>query len=577
MDLSKFPMDESFEFKYYLYDEMKQFLKNMESSYPDLVEVEVIGQTYEGRDMFVAKVTNKKKGNDLEKPAYYIDANIHAGEVSGSTVALYSIHYLCTQYGKNQSVNDLMDNYTHYIVPRISIDGAERYLTSAYILRSSTRHWPYRDVQPGLHIEDMDGDGQILHMRMLDPLGDWKISKKDPRLMMKRGIADNDDGPYYRLLPEGRIHDWDNGPISISRQAEGLDLNRNSPNDWKQEHIQRGAGPFPLSEPETRNIADFIRDHPNISGAQAFHTFSGVILRPFSTKDDIEMDTMDLEYYNLLIDEGEKITGYPGLNIYKDFRYEPKTLLHGGFLDWMFDDLGIFCISTELWDMIKEAGIEDRNVIRFLIFERTEEEELKLLKWNDDNLDGSGYQNWKEYTHPQLGKVEIGGWKFKFTWQNPPLDGKKQYLPDICHTNAVFSFLQTKTSPLIRFSEAFLDTMLTSDSDEKVWKITMWIQNEGFLSTYGSEQAKKNKVVMPNKLKIDCNNCELVAPTTTEVEFPHLAGRINKVRNNVFAKGAPEDQRWRYEVTVKGKAGGSVEFTAISQRGGTTCHVVDLI
>ena len=41
---------------------------------------------------------------------------------------------------------------------------------------------------------------------------------------------------------------------------------------------------------------------------------------------------------------------------------------------------------------------------------------LKLLKWNDEALNGEGFKPWKEFDHPQLGKVEIGGWKTKFTW-----------------------------------------------------------------------------------------------------------------------------------------------------------------
>ena len=85
-----------------------------------------------------------------------------------------------------------MDKFAVYVVPRISIDGAERYLTTPHSLRSSTRYWPYAEKLPGFHREDVNNDGEILMMRKEDPLGDWKVSKLDPRIMDKRGIDEFD-------------------------------------------------------------------------------------------------------------------------------------------------------------------------------------------------------------------------------------------------------------------------------------------------------------------------------------------------------------------------------------------------
>lgn len=156
MGSENLPISTDFEFKYYLYDEIKQFLDNLTSKFPNLIHVEEIGKTYEGRTMYCAKITNFDK-SDTEKPAYYVEGNIHAGEVTGSTVSLYIIHYLCTQYGKYDDITSLLDKYAIYVVPRISIDGAERYLTTPHNLRSSTRYWPYPEKLPGFHSEDLTG------------------------------------------------------------------------------------------------------------------------------------------------------------------------------------------------------------------------------------------------------------------------------------------------------------------------------------------------------------------------------------------------------------------------------------
>ncbi|MEN9279120.1 MAG: M14 family zinc carboxypeptidase, partial [Thermostichus sp. DG_1_5_bins_95] len=115
---------------FFTHAEILDFLRQMAATYPDLVSWEVIGQSYEGRDIFLATLTQQKTGPALEKPAYWIDANTHAGEVTGSAVALYNIHYLLTHYGQEARVTRLLDGYALYILPRIAVDGAEKYLTT---------------------------------------------------------------------------------------------------------------------------------------------------------------------------------------------------------------------------------------------------------------------------------------------------------------------------------------------------------------------------------------------------------------------------------------------------------------
>ena len=124
---------------------------------------------------------------------------------------------------------------------------------------------------------DADGDGRILGMRIPDP------NPSDPgrhiptshacsfvAIRLKTGAT------YYRLLPEGRIDNYDGVTIGLQPTKERLHFNRNFPASWRQDHEQQGAGPFPASEPETRNVMAFITNHANITGA-GFHTYSGVL------------------------------------------------------------------------------------------------------------------------------------------------------------------------------------------------------------------------------------------------------------------------------------------------------------
>ena len=46
--------------------------------------------------------------------------------------------------------------------------------------------------------------------------------------------------------------------------------------------------------------------------------------------------------------------------------------------------------------------------------------EAERHAWNDAELGGTGFAPWKKYAHPQLGEVEIGGWRARFISRNPP-------------------------------------------------------------------------------------------------------------------------------------------------------------
>jgi murein tripeptide amidase MpaA len=274
------PVDIRFD-TYYPYAELTERLQGLVAAYPNLLEIESIGKSYEGRDVWCVTATNVATGTASDKPAFWCDGNIHATEVSASSALLYLLNKLVTQYGKDADITRALDTRAFYIVPRVNPDGAELYFAAKpKYVRSSVRPYPY-DEEPleGLKYEDMDGDGRMLQMRFPDPNGPWKVSPEEPRLMVRRDPTET-GGTYYRVLPEGRLENWDGLTLSVQRNKEGLDLNRNFPAHWRQEGEQYGAGPFPGSEPEVYNLVKFITGHPNITSGMTFHTYSGVLLRP---------------------------------------------------------------------------------------------------------------------------------------------------------------------------------------------------------------------------------------------------------------------------------------------------------
>src|SRR5215213_3101125 len=380
------------EFDAYLrYEELTRTLRALAQEYPDLCSVRSIGKSYEGRDIWLAELTNSGTGPAGTKPAFWVDGNTHAGEVTGSMAALYLIDHL-------------LDEQTFYILPRLSPDGAERYLTTPHTLRATPRPWPEPEEEPGLQPDDVDSDGNIVQMRVEDKNGEWRISDEDARLMVPRAPDEADpDASYYRLYREGTFKNFDGFERKIARPLYGLDMNRQYPYHWKDE--ERDAGPYPLSEPESRAQVDFFLDRTNIFGVHTYHTYCGAILRPYSNMPDDEMRENDLAIYKALGDRGTQITGYPNISVYHDFSYDPKKYITGAFDDWAYDYYGVFAFTIEFWSMAKASGVEVEDFIEFAR-NPPEEAALKMLAWNDTELNGEGFVPWKPFDHPQLARLE---------------------------------------------------------------------------------------------------------------------------------------------------------------------------
>ncbi|GBF82534.1 M14 family metallopeptidase [Aphanothece sacrum] len=539
---------------YYTYRELLEYLHQMTDVYPQLIQLKIIGQSYAGKDIPIAILTNQNTGKYLEKPGYWIDANTHAGEVTGSAVACYILYYLLTQYQQDSMATRLLDHHTIYILPRIAIDGAEKYLTTPYRLRSSIRPYPYPDEQDGLHQEDINGDGLILQMRIKDDCGGWKISEQEPRLMVKRE-PEEFEGTYYTILPEGSILNYDGYEVKLATTFEGMDFNRNYPYLWSPEGQQQGAGDFPFSEPETRAEAEFWQENRNINGFISYHTYSAVILRPYSTHADEHFPVSDLDIYKLLGEKGTAITGYECISVYHDFRYHPKDVTYGVMDDYAYDHFGWFGFTIELWDAPTQAGVKKENYIDWG-GKHPIEDDLKLFKWNDEN-EIKGFIDWQPFNHPQLGEVEIGGWNFKEMWQNAP----EKYLPEICERQCKFALTHALMSPLLAISKA---TITHQGAD--IYHVVFELENRGFLPTYTSQKTLERKAVRLIEVILSLPEKVSLISGKLEQEIDHLEGRSNKAYNT-FAKGT--DYRRHLEWVIKGPVDSIIEITACSERAGT--------
>ena len=549
---------------YYRYADLTRILQDYAKEYPQLVRLESMGQSYEGRDIWLATVTAFASGEDKARPALWVDGNIHASELSPSSACLYLIHRLVTAYGEDPEVTRCLDTRAFYICPRVNPDGAEWALADKpKIIRSSTRPYPYdEDPIGGLVEEDIDGDGRILSMRIPDPHGPWKVCPQEPRLLVRREPTET-GGQYYRLLPEGRLEDYDGVLIPIQPKKERLDLNRNFPFNWRQEYEQQGAGPYPTSEPEVHAIARFIAGHPNVTGGVAFHTYSGVLLRPYDDRSDEAFPAEDLWTYQKIGQKGTEITGYPAVSVYHDFRYHPNKVITGGFDTWLYDQMGVFGWTVEIWSPQRQAGIEQYKFIEWYR-EHPLEDDLKMLKWSDEVLEGKGYVNWYPFEHPQLGPVELGGWDETYALRNPP----PAFLQREIAPFADWLVWHLLISPRTELHEASARPL-----GEGTYRVRLAVQNSGWLPSYVTKKAMEKKLVRGVV-------CEIELPAGATLETGKAREELGQLEGRAYKPAAPDtdatEDRAKVEWVVHAPNGGTVRLTARHERAGTVVAEVKL-
>jgi murein tripeptide amidase MpaA len=545
--------------RFYRHAELGALLAAYAEARPQLVQRSSIGKSHEGRDIWLVTLTNTATGPHDEKPALWVDGNIHAGELLASTACLYYLHQLLSGHGSDPQITHLLDTRTIYLCPRLNPDGAELALADKpRYIRSSTRPYPYDEPHvEGLTVEDVDGDGRVLMMRIPDPHGPYKKHAGDPRLMVPREPGEF-GGEYYRVIPEGTLTDFDGFQIKVNRDIEGLDLNRNFPSFWRQEHEQLGAGPYPTSEPEVRAMVDFIVAHPNVGAAISYHTHSGVILRPMGTQSDDDMIPEDLWTYQRFSSLGEKLTGYPAISIFHEFKYHPKEIITGT-QDWVYEHLGALFWTVELWSPNREAGITGYKWIDWFR-DHPVEDDLKLLKWSDEQCGGQAHVDWRPFHHPQLGPVEIGGWDKLNFWRNPPPALREKEV-------ARFPAWMTQ----IALSLPKLESVKTEVQrlGEDTWRVRFAVGNAGWLPAYVSKRALERKTVRGVVFEIELPDGASLVAGKPRLEGPQLEGHAPKNSLHAFLPNRElTGDRAVAEWTVRAPAGTTLQVHARADRAG---------
>ena len=553
-----FPLD-----RFLRYAELTEFLQDLAAAHPSLVAVESIGTSHEGRDIWLVTLTDSATGPHDEKPAMWVDANIHATELTASVAAISILRHLVNGFGVDPAVTEAMRTRTFYVVPRVNPDGAELALADRpRLLRSSVRPWPWSDrwEQPGLHARDLDGDGRILSMRVSDPAGAWIPHPDDGRLMIPVPPDGITDAPRYRMFVEGELADYDGYTVPTPRPPEGLDLNRNFPAGWGT--AVPGAGDFPGSEPEVLSLVRAISARPNICGTNAFHTFGGVLLRPSSTKADAALPPGDVWTWKQIGARCTELTTFPVHSVFEDFTWDKNDTMSGAADDWAYEHLGVFSWTTEFWDAIYAAtGERAPTSIWYVSLEP--DVELKVLHWFDEHHPGH-YVDWFAFDHPQLGPVELGGWDSLRSWSNPPAARLEQEVEG----HAAFAVHQALLAPRLVIEQISAEPI----GDDR-WRVRVGIANVGWLPTTVSDWAAKHHLVLPVAADLQLPDGVSIDVGTNRT----LLGQLDGSRAGRFTYGNDgTPHRVLATWVVRGPVGAEITATARHQRAGTARATVTL-
>ncbi|MCH7563147.1 MAG: hypothetical protein IH968_04910 [Gemmatimonadetes bacterium] len=523
---------------YHTLAEIQDYLEAVTARHSELATLLEIGASRSGRPIWAVDINNPATGPAEEKPAFYVDGNIHGGEVLGGEGALAFIDRLLGAYGSDPRITELVDTRAFYVVPIVNPDGR-----AISVDTPENHRWNIRPVDEdgdGLvdedPPEDLDGDGRMLQMRVPDPDGGWVIHPDDPRRMV-RVRRNSEEGQRYSVYSEGIDNDGD-GRFNEDRVG-GVDLNRNFPANWSA--AQFASGPFPLSEPETHALVTYITARPNIAAIHTFHTSGGLLLRfPTLADQDWEFPEADQEDYRLIAEDGVPITGYTNFAYTKESIVDLMSPGHGVFNDWGSKEFGVLSMTTEMWSHAFGEGQD------------------ALFRWNDEVLDGTGFIDWKPFDHPQLGPIEVGGWD-RWSTSSPP----GRLIAGELDRNVRWVLTFADKTPQV----AILESMAERSGSDDRFRVLATVANIGWMATATVQATEVLEIAKPVRVSITLTNAELV-----EGEAVWSLGVLPGTHDGPAVERSLE---WSVRV-VDGRRPASAEITVWSEKAGTVRRVVRL-
>jgi hypothetical protein len=175
--------------------------------------------------------------------------------------------------------------------------------------------------------------------------------------------------------------------------------------------------------------------------------------------------------------------------------------------------------------------------------------DLRLARWLDaEKVDG--FVAWRPFKHPDLGDIEIGGFR-PYAYSNPPA----AKIAELGRSHAQFVTYLSSLFPKV----AFVGTTVKG-LGAGLFRIKAEVENGGFFPT-STAQGVRARSVKPTMVQIGVPPEDIVSGAPKTNFFPTLAG---------------SGRRQTYEWIVKGKPGSTITLKALAQKGGSATAMVTL-
>lgn len=549
------------------------------------VRIKKIAETFKRNPVWMVELGNGSDEERKHRPAVLVVAGIEGNDLAGSSSTIFWIESLLKNAATDPHISRMLDSTTLYVFPRLNPDAAETFFAKPK-WETAVNSNPTDDDHDGLVDEDgpddLNGDGLITWMRIEDREGEYILDPADSRLLVKADKSKGERGEW-RLLTEGRDNDHDDawnedGP-------GGVNLNRNFPYNYR--YFSPTAGVNPVSEIESRALADFVVDHPNIGIVFTFGAADNLIQtsksEPGGKRPPTAIQDSDLPYYREI---GKAFRESLGLKKELTGASEPGT-----FSDWMYFHRGRLSLAARPWspplqlELVKPKSEKEKSVGAGqkekepadskpaekkdeknsatkstsekkpdakpkTSSENRNEEERSFLKWIDENAPEM-FVPWKTFNHAEFSgkKVEIGGFA-PFAKTNPP----EKFLEEWANKHSKFLTDLADKLPRIGIRRAEAKHL-----GESIFEVVVQIENTGYLPT-ALAQGVTTREILPTRVTFEIEKENILAGVKTSMLGPiDGSGGMKEIRCTLRAKG-------------KEKLG----LEVISALGGTVKTTIDL-
>ncbi|MGF1925153.1 MAG: M14 family metallopeptidase [Bacteroidia bacterium] len=478
---------------------LTQRVKALVQKYPQWVKSKSLTQTLGGKDIWMLTIG---AGKTEDKQAIAVVGGVEGKHLLGVEMAIGFAEKLLAG-SATDSIKNLLNTQTYYVFPNMSPDATEQYFAKVKAERSGNANGTDDDRDGKLNedgAEDLDGNGKITWMRVLDPTGKYKLNTDDPRSLLLADATKGETGKYI-LLPEGADNDKD-GDFNEDGEG-GVHFNKNFSYNFRA--FAPGAGEYAVSEKENRAMLDFLFDAFNVYAVVTFgptnNLSTPVTVNPSGLAKRIITSWYDTDAKaNALVSER-----YNKITKTKD---APRAQAESGdFSQWGYFHYGRLSFSTPGWWVPKVNPDSSRKEKKFT----NEDAVASYLRWAASQGIANTFTPWKAVTHPDFPgqTVEVGGLD-PFVLINPPY----KLVDGIVSKHTDFLVALAGMAPKLD-----LVSVKTEKVSDGLTRVTLKVMNTGDLPTYtriGDRSYFLKKILV--KLNLNTNQTVVSGRKTQTIE-----------------------------------------------------------